>query len=86
MVAPSAIRVDTEIVALIPFLAASEFDLLEESLKQEGLRDPLVVWQEKSIRIVVSNGKESCGVDELESFALTVVFLRIACEGRQSCL
>lgn len=38
------IKIDPEFKALIPQLAADEYELLEASIKAEGCRDALVVW------------------------------------------
>ncbi len=39
------IRIDPELDGLIPPLAPDELEQLETSLKQEGCREPLIVWQ-----------------------------------------
>lgn len=39
------IRIDPELDGLIPPLAPDELEQLELSLKQEGCREPLIVWQ-----------------------------------------
>jgi len=41
------LAIDREFRSLIPALTEEELALLEESLKCEGYRDPLVTWQGK---------------------------------------
>jgi ParB-like chromosome segregation protein Spo0J len=38
------IRIDKEFESLIPPLSSDEFQQLEENVRKEGIRDPLVVW------------------------------------------
>lgn len=38
------IRIDKEFESLIPPLSSDEFQQLEENIRKEGIRDPLVVW------------------------------------------
>jgi len=39
-------KIDQEFKSLIPLLQLDEYNLLEESIKNEGCRDPLLVWQD----------------------------------------
>ncbi|MBA7595993.1 hypothetical protein ES703_02962 [subsurface metagenome] len=43
----SKLQIDPEFQSLIPALTKEELSLLEESLKHEGCRDPLVIWKGK---------------------------------------
>jgi hypothetical protein len=54
------IKIDPEFASLIPPLSQSELDLLEESLKQEGLRQDLVVWKEANILLDGHNRLRLC--------------------------
>lgn len=47
MAVATEIQIDKELHALIPPLAKSERDQLEENIKRDGCRDPLVVWAVK---------------------------------------
>lgn len=38
------LTVDQELKALIPPLRSDEFEQLEENIRQEGCRDPLIIW------------------------------------------
>ena len=42
-------RIDSEFKVLIPQLSADEYGQLEKSIKNEGCRDPLVVWKEEDL-------------------------------------
>lgn len=54
------IIIDPEIQALIPPLREEERTLLEDSLRAEGCRDPLVVWADHGILLDGHNRKEIC--------------------------
>lgn len=56
----SDIIIDAEFKALIPPLAGSERELLEQSIIQDGCRDALVVWEEENILIDGHNRHEIC--------------------------
>ena len=43
------VKIDREFTSLIPPPSPDERELLKDSLAEEGLRDPLVVWEEKHI-------------------------------------
>jgi len=45
------VKIDREIEILIPSLRDEEFDLLEHNIKEDGCRDPLVVWKEEDILV-----------------------------------
>jgi len=60
------IRVDPEFAALIPPLSQTELDLLEESLKREGLREDLLVWKEMNILLDGHNRRRLCQKNGIE--------------------
>ncbi|MCV9389482.1 ParB N-terminal domain-containing protein [Reichenbachiella ulvae] len=43
------IEILNELQVFIPPLQEEEFKLLEKSLVEEGVRDPIVVWKEKNV-------------------------------------
>jgi len=43
------LKIDPELKSLIPPLAEEEYQLLEQSILQEGCRDALVIWQDTII-------------------------------------
>jgi hypothetical protein len=46
MKSPFILKVDPELLDAVPPLTDEEYSALEESIKREGVRDPLVVWGE----------------------------------------
>jgi hypothetical protein len=65
------IKVDPEFATLIPPLSESELALLEESLRREGLREPLLVWKETYILLDGHNRLRLCqklGIEPRLSF------------------
>jgi len=71
---PKDIIIDPEIQALIPPLREEERALLEESLRTEGCRDPLVAWAGHNILLDGHNRKEFCDRLRLE-YAVTEITL-----------
>jgi hypothetical protein len=71
---PNDIIIDPEIRALIPPLREEERALLEESLRTEGCRDPLVAWKGHNILLDGHNRKEICERLGLE-YAVTEIAL-----------
>ena len=57
---PNDIVIDPEIRELIPSLREEERTLLEDSLRTEGCRDPLVVWADHGILLDGHNRWEIC--------------------------
>ncbi len=60
IVKPRAIIIDDEFRGIIPPLTDEELRLLEESINQEGCRDPLVVWKETNILLDGHNRHRIC--------------------------
>jgi hypothetical protein len=54
------IKIDKEFVALIPPLSKEELAQLEQSLLEQGCRDPLVIWAEKDILLDGHNRLPIC--------------------------
>ena len=44
-------KIDSELQALIPPLSDDEFDTLEQQILAEGIREPLIVWEEREILV-----------------------------------
>ena len=42
---PNLIRIDDELKQLIPSQTQHEYELMKESIQEEGLRDPLILWK-----------------------------------------
>jgi hypothetical protein len=59
------LHVDSEFERLIPPLARAERDLLEASLKQEGCRDPLIVWAGHNIILDGHNRWHLCNLHQI---------------------
>lgn len=57
---PTTIKIDKEFQSLIPPLTTSEYQLLEEKLKSEGCRAPLVVWRQTGILLDGHKRYEIC--------------------------
>jgi hypothetical protein len=57
----SEVRIDPELAALIPPLSADELAKLEQSLRAEGCRDPLVVWAGQRTLLDGHNRYRLCG-------------------------
>ena len=54
------ITIDPEIEALIPSLKYDEQSKLRESIKEEGCRDPLVIWKDHNILLDGHNRHAIC--------------------------
>jgi hypothetical protein len=54
------IQIDPEIEALIPSLKHDEQSKLRESIKEEGCRDPLVIWKDHNILLDGHNRHAIC--------------------------
>jgi hypothetical protein len=54
------IKIDKEFAALIPPLSKDELAHLEQSLLEQGCRDPLVIWAEKNILLDGHNRLPIC--------------------------
>ena len=54
------IQIDPEIEALIPSLKYDEQSKLRESIKEEGCRDPLVIWKDHNILLDGHNRHAIC--------------------------
>jgi len=52
--------IDNEFYGLIDPPTSEELNILEESIKKEGCRDPLVIWKEKEILLDGHNRFEIC--------------------------
>jgi len=62
----ATVAIDPEVQHLIPALRDDEKLLLEESLRRDGCRDPLVVWQETNVLLDGHNRFDICtrlGID-----------------------
>ena len=53
-------QIDPELRAHIPELRGDEKSILEESIKTDGCRDPLILWQEENILLDGHNRYEIC--------------------------
>jgi hypothetical protein len=65
------LRVDPELAALIPPLAHTERQGLEATLKTEGCREPLVVWEEEDILV---DGHNRYAICSAHSIPFQVIF------------
>ena len=64
--------VDEGLRKLIPPLSEGELSQLEENLKREGCRDPLVIWKEKGILLDGHHRQEICGRHQIPFETVTV--------------
>jgi site-specific DNA-methyltransferase (adenine-specific) len=55
------ITIDPELKALIPPLRPDELEGLEENIRAEGCRDPLVIWGDRNVLVDGHNRFEICG-------------------------
>jgi hypothetical protein len=53
-------KVDGEFRSLLPPLTTMEYKALEDSIRKEGLREPLLVWKEKGILVDGHNRRDIC--------------------------
>ena len=53
-------KIVSEFRNLLPKLAAVEYEALEDSIKREGLREPLVIWKERGILVDGHNRRDIC--------------------------
>jgi hypothetical protein len=57
---PKTLKVNPAFQSLIPMQSKGEFMALEESIKAEGCRDPLIVWKSKNIVLDGHTRRELC--------------------------
>ena len=50
-------KIDNEFRDLIPALRPEELEGLEQSIKEDGCRDPLIIWEEEGILVDGHNRK-----------------------------
>ena len=53
-------RIHGEFRDLLPKLTQEEYNVLQDSIRREGLREPLVIWKEKGILIDGHNRRDIC--------------------------
>lgn len=58
-------KIESEFQDLIPTISKEEYSLLEQSIKSEGCRDPLVVWSENNILLDGHNRYQICLIHKL---------------------
>ena len=57
---PKSLKVNPAFQSLIPLQAKGEYMALEESIKDEGCRDPLIVWKGNNIVLDGHTRRELC--------------------------
>src|SRR5437588_167259 len=57
---PKSLKVKPEFQRLIPVQAKGELLAIDESIKQEGCRDPLLVWKGRNIVLDGHTRRELC--------------------------
>ena len=62
----TTIKIDKEFSTLLRKLDNEEYILLQNSVLEEGCRDPLVIWEEKNILLDGHNRKKICEENKLE--------------------